>query len=382
MSDELDTTAGQGAALDAEEFLPDLEESSLDRGAPRFTPRRVFLLIAVLLALALVGLLVYLFWFLGKPPSLSSLPPRQGIQPVWQVFGPAEGPRPLFSRPMGVAVSEDGRVYVTDAENNRVCVFDSQGRFLFEFGTFGVAKPLPGAAVSYVAGSLNYPVGIDIDSEGNVYVASFHNNAIEVFDADGVPLRRFPDPYEVTGKGGSGYDGLGIAVTDVAVAGDRVYATDAYQVVVFTRDGQFIDQWGRPGTVERGLDHPNGIAVAGDGTVYVADTNNSRVTAFTPDGVVIWQVGTASAGVDDHSERELELPRGLAVMGDGSVLVSDTFGFSLVRISAEGEIVSRYGERGVEPGQLNFSNDVAVLRGFIVIADKENSRVQLVRLVN
>lgn len=347
------------------------------------TPRRAFGLLAIVLTLILAGLVAYLLWFVGRPESLADLPAVQGIEPVWQVYGPGEGDVPLFDRPMGVAVGKGDRIYVTDSGNDRVCMFDANGRFLSQFGSTGIAKPAQGYKATYVAGSLNYPVGIDCDDEGNVYVASFYNDSIEVFTADGEPLRRFPDPNLPVGRGSSGYNGTGIAVTDVAVSGDRVYALDAYQVFVFTTDGEFVDQWGKPGTSPGDLDHPNGIAVSEDGkTVYVSDSNHSRVTAFTPEGKVLWQVGDISGGISDKEAGEFELPRGLAVMNDGSVLVTDAFAFSLVRIDAEGQIVARYGERGVDPGQFNFANDVEALRSFIVVADKENGRIQVVRLVN
>lgn len=344
-------------------------------------PRRVLIAVAVALAIVLVALIVYLLWFLGRPKSMTSMPPVQGVQPVWEVYGPGEGAAPLFGRPMGVAVGAGERIYVTDATNNRVCVFDSVGRFEFEFGGLGIAKPAAGATRTYAPGLLNYPVGIDADDEGNLYVASFYNDSIEVFDPEGKPLRRFPDPGVQTGKGGSGAGGTGIAVTDVAVAGDRVYATDAYQVFVFSLAGEVLDQWGRPGSEGADFDHPNGIAVADDGTVYVSDSNHNRVTALSPDGTVLWQVGTTSAGVDDRASRALELPRGLTVLPDGSVLVCDSFGFDLVRISPEGTILGRYGERGMAPAQFNFTNDVETLRSFLVLADRENGRMQVVRLV-
>ncbi len=372
--------------------LEDLIEPDRAAGIPQsekarrrgfaLTPRRAFQMIAIALVIILVALLIFLLWFLGRPERLTDRPAFSGIQPVWQVYGPAVGETPIFSRPMGVAVGRNGRVYVTDSGNNRVCVFDPSGRFLFDFGQFGAIKPAAGAPMSYVPGALNFPVGIDTDAEGNVYVASLRNDSVEVYDRDGMPLRRFPDPLVVTGKGGSGLGGTGIAATDVAVHNDRVYVTDTYQILVFTLEGTLVGQWGRPGVERDSLDHPNGLTVGADGTVYVSDSNHHRVTAFTPNGDVLWQVGTISQGVTDKAERILELPRGLTVLDDGSILVADSFGFSLVRISPEGRVEQRYGERGIEPGQLNFGNDVEVLRGMIVIADRENGRVQLVRLID
>jgi len=366
--------------------------SGRSRRGFNLTPRQAFVGLAVVLAIVLVGLIVYLLNYIGRPESLTGVAPTAGVQPVWQVYGPGTGDTPLFSRPMGVAVGNGGRVYVTDSQNNRVCVFDSSGRFLFEFGGFGVAKPLQGSQNTYEPGRLNFPVGIDTDEEGNVYVASFYNDSIEVFDADGKPLRRFPDPETVVGRGSSGQDGLGIAVTDVAVFEDRIYATDQYQVFVFTLEGELLDQWGKPGVEPGDLDHPNGLAVGEDGTVYVSDSNHARVTAFTPEGEPLWNFGepaqsaetsaaTSTAG-DDEPEKLIELPRGLAVAADGSVLFADAFRFGITRLSAEGEFIVTYGERGVDPGQFNFLNDVEVYRNFIVVADKENNRVQMIRLLN
>jgi hypothetical protein len=378
-SPEVESTEAFGDDIPAD---PDESQAQRRRGF-FLKPRTALTLLAIALALVLVGLGAYLLWFVGRPPNLSSLPAASGVQPVWQVYGPGEGDQPLFDRPMGVAVGDAGRIYVTDPGNNRVCAFDSRGRFLMSFGTFGVAKPAAGYPVTYVPGSLNYPVGIDTDDDGNVYVASLHNDSIEVFDAQGTPLRRFPDPTAPVGKGSSGSGGQGIAVTDVAVSGNRVYATDTYQIVVFNLEGGFVDQWGLPGALSESLDHPNGVAVSEDGeTVYVSDSNHSRVTAFSSEGTVLWQVGEIPSTEGDRAGQEFDLPRGLEVLPDGSLLVVDAFAFELVRISPEGDIVARYGERGVDPGQLNFPNDADAFRGFLAIADRENGRLQVVRLLN
>ncbi|MEI8083094.1 MAG: 6-bladed beta-propeller, partial [Actinomycetes bacterium] len=248
-------------------------------------------------------------------------------------------------------------------------------------GSVGMAKPLDGAKITWKPGSLNYPTGIAVDSKGEVYVADFFNDSISVFSEKGEFLRRFPDPYKPTGRGGSGAGGGGIAVTAVAVSGDKVYATDAYQVVVFSAQGELLNQFGRPGPGPDGLDHPNGIAVDKQGRIYVSDSNQSRVTAFSPEGTVLWTLGTPIKSLTEESNNPFILPRGLTVLGDGSLLVADPLAHALVRLSSEGKVLANYGDRGEAPGQLNFPNAVAARDSLILVTDKENDRVQVVRLV-
>ena len=342
--------------------------------------RRWLIAAAVVLSAILVALIVYLLFFLGRPARLTSEEPQAGLQPVWAVYGPGEGDLPAFDRPMGVTVGLRDRIYVTDAGNNRVCVFDPAGRFLFAFGELGVVKPAAGAPVTYQPGRLNFPLGIDTDEDGNVYVASLRNDSIEVFDSQGQPLRRFPDPLASVGRGSSGSGGTGIAVTDVAVHAGLVYALDTYQVVVFTTDGGYVGQWGRPGSGEGSLDHPNGITVADDGTVYVSDSNNARVTAFDAEGSVLWTTGARATRLRDPKDPPFQLPRGLDITPRGQLFVVDAFSFALVEISAKGTVTATYGERGVAPAQFNFPNDVATLRDSLVVVDKENGRVQRVEI--
>jgi sugar lactone lactonase YvrE len=347
------------------------------------TPRRTAWTAAALLTAVLAALLLYLFWLL-LPNSSASVDTvaRSGLQAQFVIAGPGRGTKPLFNQPMGAAWGPNGRIYVADTGNNRIAVFDKRGRFLFEFGSFGIAKPLPGAKASWKPGSLNYPTAVAVDqSSGDVYVADFYNNTIEVFNRSGRYLRRFPDPNKVVGKGGSGIDGKGIAVTDVAVADGRVYATDAFQILVFDTSGRLLQQFGKPGGGDGDLDRPNGVAVAGHGSIVVSDSNHSRLIRFDKDGHAVQTVGKQVREVSQPTTNPFILPRGLSVLDDGSVIVADPLGMQLVRVGRDGKVIVKYGERGLEPAQLNFANDVDSLGPLLVIADRGNDRVQVVKIV-
>jgi len=60
-------------------------------------------------------------------------------------------------------------------------------------------------------------------------------------------------------------------------------------------------------------------------------------------------------------------------------VVADAFGFEVVSITADGEVSWRVGGRGTEPGLFRYPNDVAVRGSSVLVADKENDRVQVLR---
>lgn len=72
--------------------------------------------------------------------------------------------------PIGVAIDEQGNIFVTDYSNSRVCKFDSNGQFLNTWGSKGLAD-----------GQFTRPTGIAIDQQGSIYVADSGNNSVQKF---------------------------------------------------------------------------------------------------------------------------------------------------------------------------------------------------------
>jgi len=342
--------------------------------------RQLMVVLAVALALLLAVLVALLFALSPEQPDVTYAPVA-GIRPLHVIYGPGSGDKPLFDHPMGATFGKDGRVYVADTGNDRIVVFDRDSRYLFQFGGLGVAKPAPGGTFSWKPGLMNYPTDVTTDEDGNVYVADFRNDQIQAFDPDGRFVKAFPNPSKTLGKGASGQDGTGIAVTSLCAHGGRIYATDSYQVLVFTLGGKLLKQFGRPGSGPGEFDHPNGIAVTPDLATVVSDSGNARVVCASAAGKQLWSVGRARSLAATAAAGAFDIPRGLTfVESDKSVIVADALSSKLTQLSLGGDVLDTFGQRGSAPGEFNFPTDVASQNERLVVAEKANNRVQIVAL--
>lgn len=161
----------------------------------------------------------------------------------------------------------DGLLYMAEAGNHRVDVFDMEGNFKFMFGGPGTEP-----------GQMNNPEAAKVNSVGHVYVADLKNDRVQVFDKTGKFLKAW-------GKTGTG---PGEFKTPAGVAIDKhdnVYVTEIGndRVQVFAKDGTFITMWGQKGAGNGEFGNLHGIIVDKEtGWVYVADTANNRVQVFKP----------------------------------------------------------------------------------------------------
>jgi DNA-binding beta-propeller fold protein YncE len=200
----------------------------------------------------------------------------------------------------GVAVDEQDRVYVADYGNHRVQVFDRAGRFLAGWGREGAAPGefrLPsGAAVDgrgrvHVCDSLNRriqqfdragrflaewgsaPGGLAVDERGRVYVGYPWLSRVQIFDGQG----RFLAVLAWGAPGGGGPDASALAVDRAG----RIYVAGiGADVLQLDGEGRLMASWNADSWGIGRLVRPVGVAVDGDGDIYVADPGAGRVAKF------------------------------------------------------------------------------------------------------
>src|SRR5215213_5974099 len=132
---------------------------------------------------------------------------------------------------------------------------------------------------------------------------------------------------------------------------------------------------------------PSAIALGPDGNLYVADTANNRIRKITPDGQVSTVAGDGNAGYVDGPAAKAQFngPMGLAVSGGGDIYVADTYNDVIRMITTEGQVTTIAG--GGTPGYADGEQKVAlfdtpagiiVANNTLIVADTGNSRLRKV----
>lgn len=178
-------------------------------------------------------------------------------------------------------------------------------------------------------------------------------------------------------------DGQFRSPRNVAVAPDgSLYVADTgnHRIQQFDASGNFVRQWGGQGTGDGQFNEPWGVAVAPDGQfVYVCDTWNHRIQKFTADGKFVLAWG--ANGVTDGQLGQQGIfwgPRAVAVDSLGRVYVTDTGNKRVQVFTPEGAAVSQFGGAGLVDGALDEPVGLAIDKdGNIYVADTWNKRVQV-----
>ena len=283
-------------------------------------------------------------------PVSSPVDPASSPAKAWVVstfvgntggFRDGAGTSAEFDLPVGVAVDSSGNLYVADRSNNRIRKITPAG----EVSTF--AGSTEGSADGAgTAAQFNGPIDVAVDASGNLYVADSYNHLIRKITATGEvstlagSTRGFRDG---DGTAAQFNDPAGVAVD----AEGNVYVVDRsnHRIRKITATGEVStlagNTWGlRNGTgTAAQFNNPHGVTTDSSGNLYVADSLNNRIRKITATG----EVSTFAGSTEDFRngagiEAQFDFPSGVTVDAEGSVYVTDYFNHRIRKITATGEM--------------------------------------------
>lgn len=253
-----------------------------------------------------------------------------------------------LSHPAGVSGDAQGNLYIANRSGHRVRKVSPNGVITTLAGvTFAGFIGDGGAAT---AAALYFPVGVNSDSNGNVFIADSYNHRIRKVSPDGI----------ITTVAGSN--------STLGFSGDGGMATAAR------------------------LNSPLGVSSDTQGNLFIADAGNYRVRKVSPDGIITTVAGNGTAGFSGDggaaTAAKINLPSGVSSDTQGNLYIADTQNNRIRKVSPDGIITTVAGN-----GTIGFSGDggqatlarlyspVAInndFQGNLFITDYGNNRIRKV----
>jgi uncharacterized protein (TIGR03437 family) len=249
--------------------------------------------------------------------------------------------------PQGLAADTFGNLYIADTMNAKVRKVSASGVIATVAGSGTPGSGGDGGAAA--SAQLNLPIGVAVDSSGNLYIADFGNSRVRKVSASGAIGT-------VAGNGSFGYSGDG---------GPAVKAQ---------------------------LNGPQGVAVDAAGNLYIADTENNLIREVTAGGLIASVAGNGVAGYSGDggqaTSAQVGNPVGLAVDAAGNIFTLDASN-RVRQVYPNGLIatIAGNGSRGYSgdgglatQAQLNAPSAIALgSNGNLYVADMANNAVRLLQ---
>ncbi|HNS22210.1 MAG TPA: hypothetical protein PKH24_17020 [Sedimentisphaerales bacterium] len=316
-----------------------------------------------------------------------------------------------FYQLFGIAMDKSGNVYVGDSGNYRIKKFDSEGRFITQWGSPGQGD-----------GQFSEIHGVRVGSSGTVYVVDEDHKDGQT-DTSRIhkftPYGQFIGLFKRTAPDVNRAE-LSIDVTEDDRGNIYILAVDYVKkegrirraaVEKYSRDGKFIAQWGMDaGSGDGQLQIPTAIDVDGKGNFYIVELVNSRVQKFDPSGKFLmkWETlgekedrfrGPYSIAIDKSGDVYIrdrngvhrftpegvflttwEMkgdPRGLALDSNSNAYVTNRRSHSILKLDNTGKVIAQWGSAGTEVSRfLQPSGIVADPSGQILVANVGSLDIQ------
>ncbi len=261
--------------------------------------------------------------------------------------GPAD--QALLNFPTAVVVDQAGHLYIADTLNHRVRRVDATTGVITTVAGLGKPRYFGDGGMAVEAG-LNEPAALALSDDGILYVADQGNNRVRAVDLTSGMIRT------VAGTGTAAYNGDGMTATETDLAG------------------------------------PSGLALASDGTLYIADCFNGRIRAVDPvTGLIRTVVGDGGEyryqGLDEPPSVSVSRPAGITLDDEGNLYMTDSdnhlvrrwdrISGRIERIAGVG--VSDYSGDGGAALEAGLSYPFGILldrAGHLFVADTFNHRIR------
>lgn len=252
----------------------------------------------------------------------------------------------MLNSPFGVAVTADGRLYISEKAGNRIRMVSIDGMITTIAGT-GVMG-YNGDSIAATAAQLTYPRGLCIGPDGSLYIADQGNNRERKIDAvTGI----------ITTVAGTGVPGFG---------GDSGPATAAV------------------------LNGPYAMAFDGAGNMFITDVDNQRIRKIAGDGIITTYAGNGTGTYNGDgipaTAASLNEPMWVATDAAGNVYIADAWNQRIRKIDNTGIIstiagsgVQALGADNIPATDAAFCNPYAIHitpGGTMLIADNCNHRIR------
>jgi DNA-binding beta-propeller fold protein YncE len=250
---------------------------------------------------------------------------------VWGRVGTSKG---RFNKPRAMTIDKNDQLYIVDM-TARIQVFDADGNYLRSWQT-----------PEHKNGR---PTGLSFDRDGNLMVADTHYFRVLFYTPQGELL----EDKTLGGECGPG-PGQFNFVTDVVQDSAGNFYIAEYgeydRIQKFSRDRQFLFQWGSHGSESGQFLRPQGLAISRQDQLWVADACNHRIQLFDATGNEPRLL--KSWGTQGNEPGALSYPYNIVLDRDGNLYVAEFGNHRVQKFTPDGKSLGTWGCSGRRPGEM------------------------------
>jgi DNA-binding beta-propeller fold protein YncE len=253
---------------------------------------------------------------------------------------------PSFAQPHDIILSPDRRyLYVADNYNDRIAVLDPRSLALIG---------------SFAQGEVSAPHDVVFQADGKLLVADTGNSRIAIYEVSGATGRLVG---EVRGDF-SRPEGVAVHPNG------RLYVTGAGSNNIVALDN------GKLVATAAGLSSPHDVAIAEDGSVWIADAGNDRLLQMSEELKILTVI--------EDAPYEFDGPRYLDFDGQGRLYVADKYSHKIKVLTPDNKLIYTVGEdrAGLGPGKFNRPEGVVIDNQHVWFSDTYNNRIVRYRITD